>query len=117
MRYALIYFGFGFGFARQGWQVWALYALYGIYYGLAFGTTKALVADLVKPELRGKVYGTYNAVLGILNFPASFLAGKLWQGVGTWEGFGPAAPFIFGALTALGAAVLMFFWHPEVSRA
>ncbi len=115
LMYALIYFGFGF--ARQGWQIWALYALYGIYYGLAFGTTKALVADLVKPELRGTAYGTYNAVLGILNFPASFLAGILWQGVGTWEGFGPAAPFIFGALTALGAAVLMFFWHPEVSRA
>ena len=41
-----------------------LYALYGVYYGLAYGTAKALVADLVPAELRGTAYGTYNAVLG-----------------------------------------------------
>jgi len=110
LAYALIYFGFGF--ARSGWQIWALYALYGVYYGLAYGTGKALVADLVREDLRGIAYGTYAAVLGLLNFPASFIAGVLWQGMGEWGGFGPAAPFIFGALLALTAAVLMWLWKP-----
>jgi MFS family permease len=110
LAYALIYFGFGF--ARSGWQIWALYALYGVYYGLAYGTGKALIADLVREDVRGIAYGTYAAVLGLLNFPASFIAGVLWQGMGEWAGFGPAAPFLFGAVLALIAAVWMFFWRP-----
>ncbi len=103
--YAVIYLGFAL--AGKGWHVWVLYAIYGVYYGLAYGTTKAMVADIVPEELRGTAYGTYNAVLGILDFPASLLAGFLGQGVGTWEGFGPSAPFYFGGALALMAAVLM----------
>ena len=63
---------------------------------MAYGTAKALVADLVPAEVRGTAYGTYNAVLGILDFPASVIAGVLWQGIGGWPGFGPSAPFILG---------------------
>ena len=103
--YAAIYLGVAL--ARTGWQVWLLYALYGIYYGLAYGTTKAMVADIVPEHLRGTAYGTYNAVLGILDFPASVIAGVLWHGLGPWSGFGPSAPFYFGAAMALAAAVLM----------
>jgi hypothetical protein len=35
------------------------------------------------------------------------IAGVLWEGVGGWQGFGPAAPFFFGGAMALAAAVLM----------
>ena len=113
--YAVIYFGFGV--AQTGGQVWVLYALYGVYYGLGYGTAKALVADIVPAELRGTAYGTYNAVLGILDFPASLIAGILWQGVGGWQGFGPSAPFIFGSVLALLAAALMAIWHPAQTTA
>jgi MFS family permease len=109
--YAAIYFGFAV--AGRGWHVWALYAIYGLYYGLAYGTTKAMVADIVRPEVRGTAYGTYNAVLGILDFPASLIAGILWSGLGRWSGLGPSAPFYFGAAMALLAAVLMIAWRPE----
>ncbi len=112
--YAAIYFGFAV--AGTGWQVWVLYILYGVYYGLAYGTAKAMVADIVPAELRGTAYGTYNAVLGLLDFPASLIAGVLWQGVFSWPGFGPAAPFFFGAAMALAAAVLMMFWKPAAHR-
>jgi MFS family permease len=105
--YAVIYFGFGL--VQTGWQVWALYAVYGVYYGMAFGTSNALIADLVPPELRGTAYGTYNFVLGILAFPASFIAGVLWQS------FGPASPFFFGAALALIAALLMWAWKPRLA--
>ena len=111
--YALIYFGFAV--AGKGWHVWVLYALYGVYYGLAYGTTKAMVADIVPADLRGTAYGTYNAVLGLLDFPASLIAGVLWQGVGTWEGLGPSAPFFFGAALALAAALLMARWRPSTA--
>ncbi len=111
--YAAIYLGFAL--ARQGWQVWLLYVAYGLYYGLAYGTANALVADLVPEALRGTAYGTYHAVIGILAFPASFIAGLLWQGMGAWAGFGPSAPFWFGGSLALIASLLMAFWMPKTS--
>lgn len=109
--YGLIYLGFAL--AQQPWHIWALYVAYGLYYGLAYGTAKAMVADLVTPALRGTAYGTYNAILGIIDFPASLIAGLLWQGAGNWDGFGPSAPFFFGAALAFIAAVMLFFWHPK----
>lgn len=113
MVYGLIYLGFAF--AQTTWHVVVLYVMYGFYYGLAYGTTKAMVADLVPENLRGTAYGTYNAVLGILDFPASLIAGLLWQGAGTWTGFGPTAPFLFGGVLAIIAAVLMLVWMPKVT--
>ena len=109
--YALVYLGFGL--AQAQWHVWALYILYGLYYGMAYGTAKAMVADLVPENMRGTAYGTYNAILGIIDLPASLIAGLLWQGAGRWAGFGPSAPFLFGASLALLAAVLMFLWKPK----
>lgn len=111
LTYAAIYLGFAL--AQASWQVWALYALYGVYYGLAYGTAKAMVADLVPAELRGTAYGTYNFVIGVLTFPASALAGLLWQGAGSWPGLGPSAPFLFGASLALLAALSMLAWKPD----
>jgi MFS family permease len=111
--YAAIYLGFAF--AQAAWQVWFLYVAYGLYYGLAFGTANAMVADLVPEHLRGTAYGTYNAIIGFLAFPASFIAGLLWQGIGDWKGFGPSAPFFFGGTLALIAAFLMAFWMPKSS--
>jgi MFS family permease len=110
--YAAIYLGFGL--AQTGLQIWALYAVYGLYYGLSYGTAKAMVADLVVPAVRGTAYGTYHAVLGVLDIPASLIAGLLWEGLGAWPGFGPAAPFLFGALLALLAALLMAAWRAPV---
>ncbi|HQA28456.1 MAG TPA: MFS transporter [Brevefilum fermentans] len=111
LLYGLIYLGFAL--ARQPWHVWTLYCAYGLYYGLTYGTAKAIVADLVAPELRGTAYGTYNAVLGMLDLPASLIAGVLWQGVGRWAGFGPSAPFLFGGGLAVLAAIGMAIWRPQ----
>nr|MBC7245435.1 MFS transporter [Chloroflexota bacterium] len=110
--YALIYLGFAL--AKQGWQVWLFYALYGLYYGLSYGTAKAMIADIVPEAVRGTAYGTYNAVLGILDFPASLIAGLLWDGLPAlgFRGFGAPAPFFFGAILALLAALAMWLWKP-----
>jgi MFS family permease len=109
--YALIYLGFGL--AQTGWQIWGLYALYGVYYGMAYGTATAMVADLVPENVRGTAYGTYNAVIGFLALPSSYIAGVLWQGAFGWKGFGAPAPFLFGAILALAATVLMAVWNPD----
>jgi MFS family permease len=104
LAYGLVYLGFAF--SKTGWQVWALFGLYGLYYAATEGAARALVADLVPPAQRGGAYGLYNAAIGITVLPASLIAGLLWQGAGTWAGFGPSAPFFFGALMALLAGFL-----------
>ncbi len=110
--YATIYMGFAI--SQKPWHVFVLYVVYGLYYGLAYGTSKAMIADIVPEELRGTAYGTYNGILGILDFPASVIAGVLWQGLGGWKGFGPSAPFLFGSVMALLAAIFMLCWKPKL---
>jgi len=105
LLYAVVYLGFSR--ATAGWHAWALMGVYGIYYGLSEGAAKAFVADLVPSERRGTAYGVYNAAIGLMALPASLVAGILWQGAGGWEGLGPGAPFLFGAVVALLAAVLL----------
>lgn len=107
IAYGLVYLALAF--SRAGWQVWVLYGLYGIYYAATDGVARALVADLVPEQRRGAAYGLYNAAIGITALPASVIAGLLWQGAGTWTGFGPSAPFFFGASLALLAGVM--FWR------
>lgn len=104
LAYGLVYLGFAF--SRTGWEIWVLFALYGLYYAATEGAARALVADLVPSAQRGGAYGLYNAAIGITVLPASLIAGLLWQGLGAWTGFGPSAPFFFGALMALLAGFL-----------
>jgi MFS family permease len=112
--YGLVYLGFAL--SKTGWQIWMLFGFYGIYYAATEGVAKALVADLVPPERRGMAYGIYNAAIGLTVFPASLLAGLLWQGIGSWHGFGASAPFLFGA-TLAGLAGLLFWRLVPVSEA
>jgi MFS family permease len=104
--YGLIYLGFAL--AHTGTAVWVLFGLYGVFYAMTEGSAKALVADLVPDKKRGTAYGLYSASVGLAALPASLIAGILWQGIGTWQGFGPAAPFIFGMGMALAAGLLFY---------
>ncbi|MFN2145157.1 MAG: MFS transporter [Anaerolineales bacterium] len=106
LAYGLVYLGFSL--SATGWQIWALFGLYGIYYAATDGVAKAFIADLVPDERRGTAYGLYNATIGLMALPASVVAGLLWQGAFGWAGFGPSAPFLFGAGLALLAGML--FW-------
>ena len=108
LLYALVYVGFAL--SHSSWQFWLLYPAYGVYYALTDGVAKAFVADLSPGELRGTAYGAYNGLIGLAALPASVIAGVLWQGMGPWTGLGPAAPFAFGALLSLAAAVLLWRW-------
>jgi MFS family permease len=105
LLYGLIYLGFAL--ARSGGQTWLLFSLYGVYYALTEGAAKALIADLTPQAQRGSAYGLFNAAIGFTALPASLIAGILWQGLGSWAGFGPSAPFLFGAAMALAAGYLL----------
>jgi MFS family permease len=100
LAYALSYLGFAL--ATHAYQAWLLFAFYGLYYATAEGVGKAMIADLVPSEKRGTAYGLYNTVIGLVTLPASFIAGLLWDRVGS------SAPFFFGAAVTAVASVLLF---------
>jgi MFS family permease len=95
--YATVYLLFAR--ATQTWEAWALFAAYGTYFGLAEGTEKAMVADLVPVTRRGVAFGWYNLAIGIGALPASIVFGLLWDRAG------PGTAFVFGAAMAGLAAV------------
>jgi MFS family permease len=106
--YAAVYAGFAF--VSNQISVWILFLIYGIYFGLAEGAEKALVADLVRPEQRGTAYGLYNLAFGITVFPASLLMGAVWE----WRG--PRTAFLLSAaLGATAALLLMIVVKPGTS--
>ncbi len=74
--------------------------------GLRFidGVAKAFIADLVPSEHRGKAYGIYNSSIGLVTLPASIIAGFLWDKIN------PSAPFLFGAIIATFASILLFLF-------
>lgn len=96
--FALVYLGFAF--ASQAWHAWALFVFYGFYYTLTKGVQKAYAADLVDPERRGLQLGAFSFSVGLAALPASLLAGVLYH-------INPAAPFFFGAVTAVLAVILL----------
>ena len=95
--YAAVYLCFAF--ASEAWHAWVLLAAYGLYFGLAEGAEKALVADLVPAARRGAAFGWFNFVVGVSALPASLIFGFVWDRVG------PLAAFSMGASLA-GAATL-----------
>lgn len=98
--------------ATQAWHVWALFALYGTYYGLSEPVEKALVKDLAPEAVRGRAYGMYNFLAGIMALAAGLLTGGIWQKLGA------EAALNTGAAIALLAGLLLMIWvRPTASTA
>ncbi|MBK6531969.1 MAG: hypothetical protein IPF99_20895 [Deltaproteobacteria bacterium] len=90
----------GFGLATRPWMAGFALLGYGAYYGLTEGTERALVATLAEQRSRGRAYGAFNLVAGLVALPASLLFGALWA-------YGPRVAFGVGAGFAATAALGM----------
>lgn len=99
--YGLVYIGFAYVTTRAG--MIALFAAYGIYTAMTAGTERALITEIAPANLRGTMLGLHGALVGIGLLPASLIAGFLWNT------FGAAAPFRFGGILGLAAAVAVAF--------
>ncbi|MGB2805402.1 MAG: MFS transporter [Candidatus Zixiibacteriota bacterium] len=99
--YSLAYAGFAF--ATRSFHVWILFGVYGLYYGLANGTMRALVADLAGEKRRALAFGVYHGAVGLTALPASLLFGWIWQSLGVSAAFG------FGAVLAFLALLILKF--------
>jgi MFS family permease len=105
--FALVYLGFAI--TNSAISVWFLYILYGLYYATSEGVSRALIADLVNPDHRGRAYGVFGMAVGLTTLPASLLAGILW------DKFGPQVPFYFGACLALIACISLIVFSKKFS--
>lgn len=103
--YAIVYVGFAVADSAVWLVTWFL--AYGIYFGLAEGTERALVADLTPADRQGTAFGYYNAALGIGALLASVVFGVLYQR------FGHAIAFGAGAGLATLAAVLLLLLRTD----
>ncbi|MGO8789378.1 MAG: MFS transporter [Terriglobia bacterium] len=97
--YATVYAGFAW--SRTPQLVWFLFAVYGTYYALTEGVMKAWIADLAPAESRASIFGVFNWVVGVAAFPASLMAGWIWQH------YSPAAPFAVSSVLALLAGLML----------
>ena len=97
--YALVYIGFATAASTVGFVSWFL--LYGVYFALAEGAEKALVADLTPAGRHGTAFGYYNAALGLGTLAASVVFGFVYERIG------PSTAFTMGATLAGIASILL----------
>jgi MFS family permease len=106
--YAACYAAFAFVSGAAAFV--GLIAVYSVYYSLSEGTEKALVADLVPHESRGRAFGWLNGMAGLAALPAS--AGFGWL----WGRFGSGAAFLTGAGIASVAVAALLLLVPGRRR-
>ncbi|MCB9365856.1 MAG: MFS transporter [Calditrichaeota bacterium] len=94
--YGAVYLGFAAAESRP--LVFLLFACYGLYAALTEGVVRALIANVVAPDVKATALGLFSMVTGLLALAASLLAGWLWDAVSS------DAPFLIGALMSLIAA-------------
>ncbi len=97
--YAVIYLSMAF--ATSEVVLIGLFLAYGLYFGATEPVERAWVASLAPADLKGSAFGYYNGAVGIGALPASIVFG------GIWAAFGPAPAFIFGAVMAAVAALIL----------
>jgi MFS family permease len=89
--------------ARGLLAVSSLFALYGVHKAALDPVQKTITAELAPQPFRASVLGAFQMVIGLCAFPASLIAGFLWDKTGK------QAPFHLSlGLTAV-AALLLFF--------
>ncbi len=103
LLYSILYFGFGR--TNSIAVIILLFALYGLYSASTDGVQKALVSDLIDKDKRGTGLGLYNCIVGLTLLPASIIGGLLYDNLSN------SAPFYFGAVTALIAAICMMIFY------
>lgn len=97
--YAATYAGFALA---PSWPVaWLLIAVYAAHYGLAEGGQRALLAEYVSPEMRGRVFGIQLAIEGLMVLPANVVFGWIYDNVGAPAAFAGGGAIAFVAALGL----------------
>ncbi|MEM2906821.1 MAG: MFS transporter [Candidatus Odinarchaeota archaeon] len=77
------------------------FILYGVFNALTEATQRAFVVDLAPEELRGTIIGSFQALISILTFISSLVAGFIWTFIGA------QFIFVYGVVLACLASGLL----------
>jgi MFS family permease len=92
----------GFGMANSWIAAWIWLGLYAAHYGLAEGGQRAIMAELVPADMRGRAYGIQLAVEGGAILIANVAFGYAYDRIGASIAFAAA-----GGVAILGAVLLL----------
>ncbi|AIF68891.1 MFS transporter [Palaeococcus pacificus DY20341] len=98
-----------FAYAKDLPMLLLAFVLYGLYMAIEDTIPRAYMADLAKDFEKGTVIGAYHTVFGVFVFPASVIAGWLWQS------FSLKYAFLYAALMSFLAMLLMIGVKEEKS--
>ena len=99
LTFSVVYFGFAVCTSKPLMIV--IFVIYGIYTALTAGVERAFISEIAPKEMKGTMLGLHSTLAGIALLPASVIAGLLWDNVGTF------APFVYGGVMSLVAAVIL----------
>ena len=103
--FAIVYAVFAAAPSRAA--IWAAFAFYGLFYALTNPVLRALVAQTISPDLRGRAFGVFYFTTSIATLLASLITGELWKH------FGAAVPFYLSAGMAVVAAGMLLVVSSE----
>lgn len=103
--FSIVYSGFAFASNKE--TIFVMFMLYGFYTAIITAVERAFISEIAHLEIRGTVLGLHSTLSGIALLPASVIAGFLW------ENFGVQMPFLFGASTAIIAAIAILLFIKE----
>jgi len=81
----------------------AMFAVYGLHKAALEPVQRTLVCELAPAALRSSFLGAFQMTIGLCAFPASFLAGLLWDRLGR------AVPFVLSLVLTATAGLLLIF--------
>lgn len=93
----------GFAFIASPVTVWLLFPMFGIFSSMTESLQKTITVRIGDPEIKGTMLGLTHTTIGIVQLPASIIAGLLWENVSA------KAPFMLGSTMALIAAATLVF--------
>jgi MFS family permease len=98
-------------YAQDIWFLVLGFVLFGVYKGASEGVFKAYVTDVVPEDLKATALGAFHTSVGIVTLPGGLIAGLLWDVTGHW------ATFVYGAIMALAAILLLLSLGRRVTQA
>jgi len=94
-----------FLFFKNYFGIILAFIFYGLHKGALEPSQRAFVSELVPQEIRASALGSYQMINGLFSLPASFLAGILWDKIGSF------APFYFSLFSTILASILLAKLH------
>ncbi len=98
-------------FFKSYWLMILVFVLYGMHKGALEPVQSTLVSELAPEKFRASCIGTYQMVIGLCAFPASLIAGLLWDRIGLLVPF-----YLSLSLTILAGILMLFVKEPNSSN-